>query len=441
MSLTPKDHRERVALFRCHVLEPVLFRKMPRGVLKAELARLSTQTFLPPGQDVSRSFSVPTLLRWRRAFLAGGLPALAPEPRDDRGHARALTAAQKSLILDIRRDHPSVSAELILRTLVADGRLDDGQLSAVTLRRLFAEHGLFQGHPGRAHTDLRQRLPWQRAQPNELWHADVCHGPDLGLPGQRVHLRIHGVLDDASRELIALEAHPSETEEVLLGLLVDALRRHGRPDGLYLDNGSTYRGDTLAIACARLSINLMHARPYDPKARGKMERVWRTMRAQCLDFVTPEHTLAEVQDRLDRFRQAYRHAGHAGLLGKTPAEIYAARTRKDVPVPQSELYAALTIQQRRRVRQDSTLSLDGVLYEVGAAFLAGRTVTVRRCYLPGIADDRVAVIDWDGQTIPLTPADPRRNAHRKRRCHADEPKSGVPFDPGATRRPTVTDEE
>ncbi len=86
-ALTPKDHREKVALFRFHVLESVLFQKMPRGVLKAEFRRLSEIPFVPPGQDASRTFSVPTLDRWRRAWRRGGLPALAPDAREDRGHA------------------------------------------------------------------------------------------------------------------------------------------------------------------------------------------------------------------------------------------------------------------------------------------------------------------------------------------------------------------
>ena len=240
---------------------------------------------------------------------------------------RALTAEQKSLLLDIRRDHPTVSAELIFRTLISDGRLDVDQVSSVTLRRLFAEHGLFHAQSGHAHGGRRQRLPWRRAEPNELLHADVCHGPVLGLPRKRIHLRIHRNLDDASRDFIALEARTNETEDTLLSMLVDAVKRRGRPDGLYLDNGSTYRGDTLAIACGRLGMSLLHARPYDPMARGKMERVWRTMRTQCLDFVTHKHSLAEVQARLDRFMHDYRHHPHAGLVGKGPAVVYEARTR------------------------------------------------------------------------------------------------------------------
>jgi type I restriction enzyme R subunit len=42
--------------------------------------------------------------------------------------------------------------------------------------------------------------------------------------------------------------------------LLDALKRLGLPDALFLDNGSTYIGDTLATACTRLGVVLIHAK-------------------------------------------------------------------------------------------------------------------------------------------------------------------------------------
>ena len=58
----------------------------------------------------------------------------------------------------------------------------------------------------------------------------------------------------------------------MLVLWVGAVRKKGPPDALYLDNGSTYRGQTLSLACARMGTALIHAKPYDAPARGKMER-------------------------------------------------------------------------------------------------------------------------------------------------------------------------
>jgi transposase InsO family protein len=71
----------------------------------------------------------------------------------------------------------------------------------------------------------------------------------------------------------------------MLELVVRAIRRHGAPTTLYLDNGATYRGKILHQICARLDINVLHARPYDPQARGKMERIWRTLREGVLDHL------------------------------------------------------------------------------------------------------------------------------------------------------------
>lgn len=424
--LVPKSHREAVALFRHQVIGTIISRTLLRGELKPELQRLSKMAFTPPGATVSDTISVPTIERWLADWRAGGLEALMPEPRDDRGRARALTADQQLLVLDIKRDFPTVSAELILRTLSDDGRIEKDVISPATLRRFFAQHGLYHAAASRNHTETRQRLPWQMAQPNMLWHGDVCHGPDLGV-GRKTKVRIHGILDDASRYFIALEAHETEQEIDMLGLLISALRRHGRPDGIYLDNGSTYRGDTLAIACARLKIGLQHARPYDPQARGKMERVWRTVRAQCLDFVTPECTLAEVNERLGRFVTAYHATPHSGLVGKTPDVIFAARTREDVRLTETQLAEALTIVENPRIRKDSTLSLDGVTYEVDASFLAGHVVVVKHCILPTAI---AAWVEHDGRRLALRPVDAVANSHRKRAIPIPpHTKSGASFDP------------
>jgi hypothetical protein len=61
-----------------------------------------------------------------------------------------------------------------------------------------------------------------------------------------------------------------------LGMTVDALRREGRLDALYLDNGSTYRGDILKTACAPLGITLLQA--LQPRG-GRQDGAW-TMAAE-----------------------------------------------------------------------------------------------------------------------------------------------------------------
>ena len=415
---------ERVALFRSQLIGAIARRAFEHGELAAALRALAAVPYLPPGSATSRRIAASTLERWLYAYKAGGLAALHPAPRSDRGRARELTPEQRELLLEIRREHPTASVPLILRTLVADGRLDAGVVSDTTIARLFRDAGLERGVRVDGHTRLR----WQADHAGALWHGDVCHGPTLRIGTTTRPLRIHGLLDDASRYVVALEARHTERETDMLDVFLAALRRHGAPDAVYLDNGSTYSGDALRLCCERLGITLIHARPYDAPARGKMERFWRTLRAGCLDHLGAVTSLHEVQVRLGAFLDEHYHrAPHGGLMGQAPANAWAGATCRAVDEP--ALAAALTIHRRRRVRKDGTVDVDGRVWQLDQGFLAGRVVTIVAAH-GGLAGDPVAL--HDGHRYPLRPADPVAASRTRRRRRGEAPTAPtptVPFDP------------
>ena len=420
-ALTPRDHAERVALFRAELVGALARRAFDHGELAAALRALAAAHYRPPGSTTRRRFGASTLERWLYAYRDGGLAALQPRPRSDRGRARALTPELRALLLEIRREHPTASVPLILRTLVADGRLAAGVVSATTIARLYGDAGLERGVRPDGHTRLR----WQAEHAGALWHGDVCHGPTLRIGATTRPLRIHALLDDASRFVVALEARHTEREADMLDLFLAALRRHGAPDALYLDNGSTYSGEALRLCCERLGITLLHARPYDAQARGKMERFWRTLRAGCLDHLGAVASLHDVQVRLGAFLDEHYHrAPHAGLMGQFPTDAWAGAQCRAVDEP--ALAAALTVHRRRRVRKDGTVDLDGRVWQLDQGFLAGRVVTVVAA-LAGLAGDPVAV--HDGHRYALRPADPVAASRTRRRRRGELPKPIIPFDP------------
>ncbi|XXT51617.1 DDE-type integrase/transposase/recombinase [Sorangium sp. So ce542] len=376
---------------------------------------------------------MPTLQRWLYAYRSAGLDGLRPQPRSDRGFAQELSEELRALLLDIRREHPDASVPLILKTLVDEGRLEAGKVSEPTVRRLYAAHGL-RRRAARAEGEPKTRLRWQAERPGALWHGDVCHVTGCTVGGKAMPIRIHGLLDDASRYVVALEAHTTEKEVDMLGMTVDALRRHGKPDALYLDNGSTYRGDILKTACARLGITLLHAKPYDPEARGKMERFWRTLREGCLNYLGAVASLVDINTTLRAFLdRRYHPAPHAGLLGKSPAQLYAARSAGDSAVDEKALRSALTERTRRRVSGDNIVSVDGIAWQLDQGYLAGQIVSVARCF---IAPDEPPWVEHEGKRLMLHPVDPQRNARRKRPpCGgpaADKPTRPVDFSPART---------
>jgi len=427
--LHPRDRSEQTAIFRSEIVGALTRQELERGELREALVVLSQQRYRPPGATRTRSFSVPTLERWYYAYKKRGLKGLAPRARKDKGRAKAIGKELQTLVSDIRREYPTASSSLILRTLKLEGRIEDKSISTSTLRRFFVQQrldrkSLLDGNSPKA------RLRWQAALPNAIWHADVCHGPTLVCGERRIPVRIHALLDDASRYVLALRVLEHERETDMLELFLAALRRHGKPCALYLDNGSTYRGDVLKTACARLEISLLHAKPYDPQARGKMERFWRTLREGCLDFCGELSSLHDVNARLLAFLdQHYHRAPHGSLFGKTPETVYLGKPADPDSLDEQQLKEALTVRSRRRVRRDSTLSVDGIDYELRLGFLAGTVVTVAQSF----ADrDATPYVEYEGKAYTLFRVDPIKNANRKRperSDHNEMPKKRVDFDP------------
>ena len=432
-TLAPQDHSETVAVFRHGVVGPLLGRDFDHGELAEALRVLSQQRFRVPNLAITRSFSVPTLERWYYAFKSGGLEALKPRARSDRGVARNLNPEEAALLLDIRREHPSASVALILQTLVTEGKLKADQVDPETVRRLYRRHGLTR-QAMRDGSGQHTRLRWQAERPEALWHADVCHGAPIVVDKVSKPVRIHAILDDCSRFIVAIQAVHAERETDMLALMVPALRRYGAPDVLYLDNGATYRGDVLRTACSRLNITLLHAQPYDPQARGKMERFWRTLREGCLDHIGALQSLHELNVRLLAFVDQYYHQRpHGGLMGRTPASAHAWNPATPVDeLDDKRLEAALTVRESRRVRRDTTISVHGKDWEVDQGFLAGRVVTVGYSLLD---PDSAPWIEHEGKRYPMHRVDPEANRHRKRpQRHPGQQRSrsSVAFDPART---------
>jgi transposase InsO family protein len=343
-------------------------------------------------------------------------------------------------LLDIRREHPSASATLILDTLTEEGYFEKDTVSEPTVRRLYKAANLPRCPKRRESGEkaAATRLRWQADRPGALWHGDVCHVTTCKLAGKPTPIRIHGLLDDASRYCIALEAHTTEKEVDMLGMLVDALRRHGKPDALYLDNGATYRGEVLKTACARLGITLLHAKPYDPQARGKMERFWRTLREGYLDYLRDVDSLADINRQLQAFlANRYHVRPHSSLLGRSPDKVYASRERAAGALEESALRSALIERSRRRVSRDNVLSLHGVAYELDQGFLAGTNVVVAQCF---VTPDEPPWIEHEGKRLPLRVLDPVKNARRKRppRTADAKPLRKTGFNPTAALLRTAT---
>lgn len=171
---TPRpSHREAVALFRQGVIGDLLARDLERGELVAELKERARRRYRPPGQPRTRTYHYKTLQRWyyeARRDLARGL---LPQSRA-RGHALGLSPGQRELLLQMRTEHPSAAAELLLGEAVRHGIVAEGAISLSTLRRMYRDAGLPRVSMRRARRARVQRRRWRADAPGDLWHGDAC---------------------------------------------------------------------------------------------------------------------------------------------------------------------------------------------------------------------------------------------------------------------------
>lgn len=418
-----------VALFRLSVLGPLVSpEQLRRGELQAVTRQLAQREYVIPDSP-RRRLGEKTIQAWYYAWRKGGIRALVPKVRVDRGQSK-MSATVQSAILAAKRENPRRSINQITRLLTAAGVVADQGLSRSSVHRLLQHSGLSQLRGSPSLPEEKRSFTTEFA--GSIWYGDVMHGPRVAIKGALRKTYLVSLIDDASR-LIAHSAFClGETALDIEGVLKQALLRRGVPVKLIVDNGAAYRAATLQGVCARLGIHLIFCRPYAPEGKGKLERWHRTFRDQFLSELD-ERRIADLGDLNARLwawiEQVYHRSAHAGLSGMTPL----ARYQRDLPRIRSlgakaaQLDALFLHRVARFVRKDATVSYANQRFEVPYE-LSGKTV---RLVLDPHAGRVVGVEDAAGMSLgAATPLDLLANINRKRR--KPEPLT----DPAA--RPTRT---
>jgi transposase InsO family protein len=401
MTDTDEEHRQSIALFRYGVIaELVQWPAGTKGLYERIEAKAAREYSIPA--STRTRIAAETIRHWLKAYRKGGFEALLPKPRADRGRVRRLPAAVAEALLATKEANPALSVQLVIREARRRPEVpEDLPLPPATVHRLLARHGLMDKTKGEAGDSDRRRFAF--AQAGELWMSDVMHGPAV-VVGERVKRKTYllAFLDDATRVIPHAAFALAENTRAFLPVLKLAIEKRGLPQRLYVDNGANYRSRHLALVCAKLGVALIHARPYRPQGKGKIERWFQSVRGQLLTRLAAEDTasLQALNRRLAVWIEGeYHHTPHRGLDGVTPLEQWA-RTAEAVrfPEPGLDLADLFLFETERKVQKDRTVSLNGVVYEVDAA-LVGEKVTLR--FDPGAPPERPIQVCHAGKRIEL----------------------------------------
>ena len=352
-----------VALFRYSLIREAADDSLTtrqRGVLVRELAaRVHTG---PGGRSVHVARG--TLDRWIRVYRAGGFEALAPRARTGEPvtEQRLLDLAES-----LKREVPARTAAQvaqIIRTAEVQGP------SERTIQRHLARLGLNTRPDGTPPAAFGR---FEAAAPGDLWTGDALHGPVIG--GRKTYL--FAFIDDNSRALVGYRWGVSEDTVRLEAALRNALAARGVPRVCYLDNGSAMVSKQLLRACASLGIRLVHSRPGQPQGRGKIERVFETVRIQFLVEIEarPPADVAELNRLFSAWVETVYHRRVHTETGEAPIDRLLAGDPPVLPTP-GALHEAFLWSETRTVTKTATVSLHSNTFEVDAALVGSRVEVV-----------------------------------------------------------------
>jgi len=358
------ERAQAVALFRYQLVreaaDPALSTRQ-RGRLVRELAGREH-----PGPFGKLRVSRQNLDRWILAWRRGGFDALLPAPRQ-------VTARTPVEVLDmaaaLKRENPDRTAAQVVRIL----RTNLGWTpSESTVLRLF--HRLELTGPGTARPSVFGRF--EAAHPNDLWTGDALHGPVVA--DRKTYL--FAFIDDHSRAVVGHRFGYAEDTVRLAAALRPALASRGVPAAAYVDNGSAFVDRWLLRACAVLGIKLTHSTPGRPEGRGKIERLFETVRAQFLVEITGTNqpgrhhvaSLGELNRLFTAWLETVYHRTPHSETGQPPLQRWQAGGPFPLPTP-AALREAFLWSEQRMVKKTATVSLHGNVYQVETD-LVGRRV-------------------------------------------------------------------
>jgi putative transposase len=353
------DRAQEIGLFRWRIVgeaTDVSLSARERGRLVRALAE--REHLDPDGRWVRVGRN--TLDRWIRAYREGGFDGLVPAPRRV---ANGTPERVLELAVALRREQPARTAAQIHRILVeAEGAAP----SARTIQRHLAAAGL----PWKGSAVARALGRFEAESRNELWTGDALHGPLID--GRRVFLFCF--LDDHSRLLVGYRWAAREDVLNASRALRAGIGARGVPKAVYVDNGSPFVSGQLLRSCAVLGIRLIHSTPGRPEGRGKIERVFRTVREQLLVELEdrPPASLEELSQVFQAWVEQVYHRRVHTATGQAPLERFLAGGAPTVPTERA-LREAFRWSERRTVSKTATVAMHGNTYEIDPE-LAGRRV-------------------------------------------------------------------
>lgn len=367
--MTEKEKQE-VAAFRFSIIhEFVNGTKPPFGEQEKLLRVKCDKKWNIPCSDRT-SIGRSTILRWISLYRESGneIVALFPRDREDRGKSRVYDKDTCLGLIQLRKELPELPVRLVRDKARKRGILSaDASADLSTLYRFLNAQGLMNKTPSQA-VDRRK---FEAEFPNDLWQSDVMHGPKLQVGKERARkVYLIAFIDDHSRLITHGRFYVSESLVSFKVAFEQALLTRGLPRKLYVDNGAAYKSKQLQFTAASLGIALIHAKPYTPQGKGKIERFFKTVRTEFLPCFNGE-TLDDINITFESWLSETYHTRRHSATKQSPFKRFTAKLECVRAAPR-DLKDHFRSIHRRRVNKDRTIMVQNRLFEAPVTLVGER---------------------------------------------------------------------
>jgi transposase InsO family protein len=334
-----------------------------------------------------------TIRRYVQNYKEKGYKSLADIPRSDKGSLRKVPEKAVVEAVKLRQELPSRSVKRIIEILEGEKIVKPGEVIRSSLNRHLIQQGYGAAQLRAEGKAAKPSSRFERKRRNDLFQTDIKYGPKLDCNGVKKKTYLLTLIDDKTRMIMHAEFYNNQRLPILEDCFRKALLKFGKPTSILVDNGKVFVSKWFKLACARLGVKHIAAKPYSAQTKGKCEKYHQRVDEFLSEFaLEPLQTLSELNRKFAIYLdEGYIHDPHEALAQeerdphtgellskrkRTPYQAYTEDSAKVRYISSIECRDAFLWEEQRIVDKSGCIRLAGVVFDVGVALIK-RRVDVR----------------------------------------------------------------
>lgn len=361
----------RMELFRYGIIAPLISNTHEFNTIDEYCNFIAGQNHEFEGKI--KKITARTVKSWYYKYKKEGLNKLEQKKRGDKSKFRKITNEEvEGRIIELRKKYPRITTKKIYEKLIEEKYIE----KTVSIHAIFRY--LRNNDLKAVQISRKERKKYEHEYPNDSWQSDTSTGPYIKVEGKAQRVYLIMIIDDASRLIVGYDFFFEDNAINMQQVLKSAIKKYGIPKQLYVDNGSPYKNEQISLITGRLGIRLIHAKPYSPTGKGKIERSFRTIKdgwLNCSDW-NEFKTIEDVKRSFEEYLyKEYINKEHSEIK-ETPNNKWHKEIKWLREKEAEEIEEAFMHTGECKVYNDATIKINKERYEVPYRYV-GQKIEIR----------------------------------------------------------------